>query len=186
MLIGMIGHARSGKDTVAEYMSRWYGFQKYALAEPLKRACRDIFDLSDEQVEGREKDAFDPALGTSPRALMQFVGTDLFREALGHRFPNIGPYVWVDRMERFLRTKGDQNWVVTDVRFENEAQRIRSLGGVIVRVHHPATIEACDHVSEREQERIHAEYTIHNTGDLEYLCSQVHTMMISPSVRGRA
>lgn len=185
MIIGLIGHARSGKDTVADYMVRWYGFRKMALADPLKRGCQEIFGWTDAQLYGPEKDMVDPQTGLKPREVMQFVGTELFRQAFAYKFPSIGPDLWVHRMKSRIQTQPGCDWVLTDVRFENEARAVRELDGLIVRISHPPVISAAEHVSECEHQRIEADYTIYNERDLEYLCSQVHTMMKSPNIQNK-
>lgn len=52
MIIGVAGNAGSGKDTVADHLVRHHGFVKVALADPLKRICREVFDFSEEQLWG--------------------------------------------------------------------------------------------------------------------------------------
>jgi hypothetical protein len=51
-LIAVSGHAGVGKDTVADFLVKQYGFVKIALADPLKRICRDVFDFDDGQLWG--------------------------------------------------------------------------------------------------------------------------------------
>lgn len=52
MLLGLTGRAGSGKDTVADILVRDHGFIKVALADILKRVCRDVFAFTDEQLWG--------------------------------------------------------------------------------------------------------------------------------------
>lgn len=54
-VIGICGRAGSGKDTAADYLCQKHGFVKVALADPLKRICRDVFDFSEEQLWGESK-----------------------------------------------------------------------------------------------------------------------------------
>ncbi len=51
-IVGISGYANSGKDTVANFLRDDLGFQSLALADPLKRICRDVFDFTDEQLWG--------------------------------------------------------------------------------------------------------------------------------------
>jgi len=51
-LLGMVGRAGSGKDTVADILVRDHGWVKVACADPLKRICRDVFALTDAQLWG--------------------------------------------------------------------------------------------------------------------------------------
>lgn len=51
-LIGMCGAAGSGKDTVADILVRDHGFVKIALADPMKRFCKEVFGFTDDQMWG--------------------------------------------------------------------------------------------------------------------------------------
>jgi hypothetical protein len=51
-IIGITGKAGSGKDTVADILVREHGFVKVALADPMKRICRDVFQFTDQQLWG--------------------------------------------------------------------------------------------------------------------------------------
>jgi hypothetical protein len=52
VLVGISGVAGSGKDTVADILVRDHRFVKVALADPLKRLARDVFDFTAEQLWG--------------------------------------------------------------------------------------------------------------------------------------
>lgn len=55
MIIALSGLAGTGKDTAADMLVRNHGFVKVALADPLKRICRDVFDFTDEQLWGQSE-----------------------------------------------------------------------------------------------------------------------------------
>jgi hypothetical protein len=52
MLIGISGPAGSGKDAAGNFLVEDFGFTKVALADPLKRLTRDVYDFTDEQLWG--------------------------------------------------------------------------------------------------------------------------------------
>jgi hypothetical protein len=52
MIIGISGLAGSGKDTAADFLVQDHGFVRVALADKLKRVCRDVFDFTEEQLWG--------------------------------------------------------------------------------------------------------------------------------------
>jgi hypothetical protein len=52
MLIGLCGQAGAGKSTVADFLVKNHGFVAVALADPLKRIAREVFDFSDTQLWG--------------------------------------------------------------------------------------------------------------------------------------
>ena len=51
-IIGITGRAGSGKSTVARILTEQHGFVEVALADPLKRICRDVFGFTDAQLWG--------------------------------------------------------------------------------------------------------------------------------------
>ena len=56
MIIGLSGKKRSGKDTVAEYLCAHYGFINYGFGDPIKEIARIMFQFTDEQLYGNQKD----------------------------------------------------------------------------------------------------------------------------------
>lgn len=129
-LIGLVGLARSGKDTAGEYLLAQHQFSKTAMfAGPLKDAARHIFGLSHEEVHGvnYDRESAHPAWGFSVRHMLQKLGTESVRDIFGQDH-------WVQLMRLRLAT-GDlrgEDVVITDVRFDNEVDMIRSLGGKVV------------------------------------------------------
>ena len=59
MIIGFLGEKRSGKDTCGNYIIENYGFERYAFADPIKRACQHLFGFTDEQCWGDLKEEID-------------------------------------------------------------------------------------------------------------------------------
>lgn len=58
------------------------------------------------------------------------------------------------------------NWVITDVRFENEAQAIKARGGVIIRIDRPGVKPINAHPSETAMDHWDFDYKIANASDL--------------------
>lgn len=65
---------------------------------------------------------------------------------------------------------------ITDLRFENEAQRVLDLGGVIWRVNRPGT-ESDGHASEQRLPDNLVTHEIDNSGDLDDLSDEVYIAM---------
>jgi hypothetical protein len=59
MIIGINGKARSGKDTVADFLVPNH-MVKVSFADPLKRVCMDLYSFSIEQLWGDLKEKPDP------------------------------------------------------------------------------------------------------------------------------
>src|SRR5688572_22805430 len=140
-IIGLMGVKGSGKSTGSDYLIANYKYKEVAFADPLKKACQELFLFSDEQLYGtqKQKETADPRwFNCSPRTAMQFVGTDLLRNNLDKIMPGLGndifTYNFKLRYNEGRKLDPDHKIVVSDVRFHNEAECIKSLGGVIIKI----------------------------------------------------
>lgn len=70
--------------------------------------------------------------------------------------------------------------VVTDVRFENEADLIRELGGVVIRVIRPG-LEASNDFHRSERIPFTADYTVLNSDTVQILHEQIKAIVLSDS-----
>lgn len=124
-IIGLLGRKGHGKDTIADYLVQNYNYSKFAFALSLKDIIKQLFDFNDDQLYGNSKEEIDPRWGKSPRWIMQFLGTDVFRNTFGEDF-------WIKSLKYKIK---DYNLVViSDVRFQNEADFIKEIGGKIWKV----------------------------------------------------
>lgn len=156
-IVGLMGRKRVGKDTFARTMVEHYGFTAFAFADPLRQALLTTDPIVDYSIDYDEccGDAVVPerlsevvatygwerAKDVYPevRVLLQRLGTDAIRA--------IDPDFWVRAaMDRIA--KHDGYAVVTDVRFPNEADAIRSAGGLLVRLTRPSAASLDSHASE--------------------------------------
>lgn len=127
VLIGIAGQKGVGKDTVADFLVAHYGFHKHAFADPIKEAVVTLFQLDPMQMLGDNKEKIDPRHNLSPRQMMQIVGTDMFRNMVSQDF-------WTNHFKRWYLERESDNIVVSDVRFQNEVDTIRALGGRVIRI----------------------------------------------------
>lgn len=128
MIIGIFGKKGHGKDTIADYLVETYQFHKLTYAEPIKKICKDIFSLTNDQLINHDlKERVDPRWGKSPREIMQLIGTDLFRKTFSDN-------IWVN----ILREKAKQlllegkNLVISDIRHKNELEHLFTLSDNIL------------------------------------------------------
>ena len=146
LLICLTGRARSGKSTAAEHLVGTYLLEHYAFADPLRDGLMAIFNLDPTDFEGDRKEQPLACLDRSPRQLMQSMGTEWARNT-------VHPDVWVKLAEQNLdyMTKAlgaVLGFVVSDVRFENEADLIRRRGGTVIHIFRPDAQAVNPHVSE--------------------------------------
>lgn len=147
-VIGICGQARSGKDTIGDYLVKEYGFRKIAFADKLKQLLNNLFFLTHNQLyDGDAKEAVDPHWGKSPRQLMQEVG-DTMR--------NVHPEIWIKQVVHYVDAISDVDFVVSDIRYKNEFDAIKKIGGTMWRVVRPDAprIKTNGHTSETEMQTI--------------------------------
>ena len=191
MLLGLAGAAGAGKDTCAQLLVT-SGFVQLAFADALRDEVAEAWRVDLAMLVDRgTKEWPIPALATgncldarfvhrmlelgyspteprSARWVMQRWGTD-YRRALD------GDAYWIDHaLQRLMRLRGQGHArvVITDVRFDNEVQAVRALGGACVQVLRPDTIalqaDTARHGSARLPAGLEAE-AIHNDGGLQHL-----------------
>ena len=138
-LIGISGKAGSGKDFLGRLLRR-YGYQNVAFAWPLK-------------LEAIEQGfTYEEVFNTKPEHVRHW----LQERGVWRRQQN--PQHWVAQLESLMGVLHDQggipNFVITDLRFPNEYDFIRSRGGKVIRLLHGdrpyplAGTPAATHVSE--------------------------------------
>lgn len=141
-LIALHGLAGSGKDTVADYLTKYYGYTKISFAKPLKEIICILTGWSYPFVNGdidREKreTLIHPDYGMTCRQLMQFIGTDLFRNKLHQD-------IWLKITKRYLEEHRGQKIVVTDCRFTNEINMMKNFNATIILIKRPSLLTTLD------------------------------------------
>jgi len=162
-IIGIAGKARTGKNTLAAFIQAQYGgTYPYAFAEPMRAMLKVGFGIDfDTEYWNTHKEREIPVLGKSPRQLLQKLGTEWGREL-------INPDVWLILAQGALHNRG-AGMVVTDVRFENEAQWVRKNRGTIIHLERKAAPSINPHKSEAGLQRQPEDITVYNDMDLESL-----------------
>lgn len=180
LIIGLVGPAGSGKDTVAEILQRqWrragHVSARTAFADPIRAMCRDFLLHSGVQEPDRYlfdrqlKETVIPEVGVSYRHLAQTLGTEWGQQCIGRD-------VWIRLLDQRLQANRAQQvtrFVIPDVRFAVEADWLRGQGGVIWRIERPGVQPVREHVSESAMELIGSDRVILNDGTLDDLCKTV-------------
>lgn len=106
----------------------------------------------------------------TPRKLFKLLGTECCRNL-------IHPNIWVNAL--FSNYTSDKNWVITDVRFPNEAAVIKEKGGILIRVNRPCINTTDIHESEIALDDYpHFDYIIENNGTIEDLIQKINKLKI--------
>ena len=173
MIIGLSGYAQSGKDEVAKILVEKYGYQRLAFADAIRDLLYESNPIVNELASGI-KHAVDQR-GWDEIKKVPAVRTLLQNTGVAARTV-LGDDVWVIAVLRKIE-KLRYNYVISDVRFENEATMIRKCGGEIWRVKRPGIEAVNGHVSETEMDHYKVDRILHNGGSLGELESLVQTRM---------
>lgn len=127
-LIALGGQAGVGKDTIARALWGVFQYRAVALAAPLYELVAARYNVTQMFLHVRgTKEQPSPVLGgQSPRRLLQRAGDELRRQE--------GDDVLIDRLRARIAAEPGTRFVVTDLRLAREADAIRDLGGVVVRL----------------------------------------------------
>jgi hypothetical protein len=142
MLIGINGAAGSGKDTAYNLIKEIYSdTEKVSFAEKLKVSVSKLLNLDVELIEELKNNESVAMLWGFPsdkaydslynrmgewrlnmREFLQRYGTEAHRDIFGDNF-------WVDMALPLDTDHAGKILVVTDMRFPNEAERVKELSG---------------------------------------------------------
>lgn len=182
-LIGLMGSVGSGKSTFAQSL-HWYYNEDY-FAKPLKQICSIVIngkpEIAREFTDQKLKETKLNNHNFTPRKLMQFVGTEMFREKIAELDPELGTDLWVKLMDR--RTLKEKPTIVSDVRFKNEAEWIKKRGGIIVLIKRNQTgsgTEHSNHSSELEHREIEPDIIIENNGSVDDFVKKIRSLFLIP------
>jgi len=158
-IIGFAGFMKSGKTTAAKYV----GVRMFSFATPIKEIAKEEFKWDGKKDE-------------KGRRLLQVLGTEAGRE--------YSPDIWINRTKedildyfRTCKITGTRKLVVIDdVRYPNEAQFIKDMGGLMIRMDRPGC-KAGKHLSEIGLTRTLIDMTIVNEGTKRDLKAQVKGML---------
>ena len=124
------------------------------------------------------------------RQFMQKLGTDALRN-------NLNLNVWINALWADYKSLNDidmiasssgfkleieeiyPNWIITDLRFSNEAQSIKQKGGILISIQRPfySTVQPNAHASETELNDYPFDYVIKNDGDLNQLLEKTKNIL---------
>jgi hypothetical protein len=195
-LIGLNGFKTAGKDTVYEFIRDYYQaadtittVQRVGFADKLKVVAYDALFKHHvapiEEAAGREYPAEEKIAVLneskelpvneflSVRELLQNLG-QAGREHFGETF-------WIEQaLNEDVLAQADIT-VVTDVRYPNEAEYIRALGGEIWEIHRPG-LESDGHASEQPLPAGLIDCVVDNSGSLDDLRERVYGLASGMSV----
>ena len=187
-VIGISGKARSGKDTLADYLisqKEYSGYTedtgvitkrlytKYSFADPLKEAVSLLFNIPLNNLYEGDREIVLPEWGLSIRQILQRFGTECMRNNYGQDF-------WIKKAQLKIDTMVDNRKVIIpDIRFDNEADFCRE-NGILIHITRPSAdgnVGDIDHPSESGISFKEGDLHIINDGSLENLYTLVDYMV---------
>ncbi|MFD5161037.1 hypothetical protein ACFWMJ_23660 [Streptomyces hawaiiensis] len=173
MNIGIIGRARSGKDTAGKWLVDGRGYRRLAFADALKEAALRVDPLipvHDGQywrlTDLAKSVGWEYAKNTYPevRRILQELGSAMRAVDLD---------IWIRPVLAAAIEANDAGVpvVVTDVRYPNEVEALKRSGFRFLHIDRPG-IPQLDHESERLGPEA-AHYLVQNDGDLAHLSEQL-------------
>lgn len=207
IVLGLAGVAGSGKDTVADYLVRRYGFLKFSFSDALYREVAAAFGLEDETLlrDRKTKDVGDHNLALefclrdefthalqrlpgepvditaprSPRQILQWWGTE-YRRAQD-------PNYWLDRAGQWMAEvwgackypeHRPQLFVNTSVRFPNEQAWVRGFAcGQVWHLRRAGLGAINGHVSEVALDVLPSERELFNNGSIDTLHKGIELLL---------
>jgi len=178
-LIGLSGKAGSGKTTVARFLCTAFDWREVSLADPIRAGLNAMLGIPfDLMFDPQRKNAVLSGMQVSAREMMQSLGTEWGRRMVDDR-------VWIRQATAAIaairRSAPDARGVVVpDIRFANEAEWIRSMGGQVWHIGdrkmggiYGMPPAAAEHASEAGITREAADGWIDNSGTLDDLYDAV-------------
>lgn len=177
LVIGLCGPEGAGKSTVARLLTEIFEAEIVPFALPLKRMLLSL-GIDERHVFGTPADKEEPLEmlgGKSARYAMQTLGSEWARDLICNN-------LWVNAWRKAMEHKRGWLIVADDLRFQNEADAIKDLGGCVVCVlREPLRLVPSEQELHRSQQfyKLPRDYTLINDGDLEDLRSGVWHLMQS-------
>lgn len=173
-LIGFTGKMGSGKSTAIQCIKEIQRHPVYTL-----KFAQPLYDMQD-YIYGRIESVHrKPASFIKDRKLLQFLGTDWGRQLIS---PTLWTDLWKAQAQQILNNNTGLIVVADDIRFDNEAELVRSMGGHIIQVESSKSVERIDtksgfagHASESGVSLNNVDYILENNGTIDDLKNSLLT-----------
>ena len=156
IILGIAGKKQSGKDTFADYIIQYARgiVVKKSLSDPLKDEVAELLNIPRQRIDN-EKARY--------RRILQWYGTEWKRAKFGNDY-------WIKKLEEKVLLSNADIIIIPDVRFVNEVDWVRHMGGTVIKMERLGAVNKDPHISENQINNFVPDITIKaNSGDLETL-----------------
>ena len=170
-VVALCGYAGAGKDAFADALCELHGYTKIGFADKLYELALKLDPVIWSWPWPRKLSRIVKSKGWTAakripriRRYLQWLGTEVCRELFGEDF-------WIEQTKPVISqlVRDNKNVVITNCRFENEAQFIEEIGGCIVLVQRPGVGPVNEHVSDQGKAFDYAIFRVANDGTLQDL-----------------
>lgn len=143
MIVGLLGFIGSGKGTAGDLLKDM-GFTPVSFAKGVKDVAAEMFNWPRHLLEGdteqsrqwrEQPDTFwSKEFGRefTPRLALQLMGTEVGRDIFHKDF-------WIIKLKNYIQNNPNQNYVITDVRFQNEINFVHNHQGILIEIQRGVT-----------------------------------------------
>lgn len=188
-VFALSGWRQSGKDTTADFLVQEYGFTKLSFAKPLKDLVSQTYNIPRSWLD-------DPAAKEAPLAQYPVIATDSFSATMQERLHTelaggfwtpralcilegttkraVHANYWVRRVAEMVLGLPDCDFVISDMRYQSEADTLKMLipNIKLVRISRFDSIETQD-PSERDLDTYKFDYTLQNRKSVDELYNAI-------------
>jgi hypothetical protein len=158
----------------------------------LKQAVKALFNFNDEQVETDIKDVVDEKWGITPRAALQFFGTEIMQEKIQELLPDMKRNFFANTLKNYIAERCDADadgektsFVISDMRFLHEYEMLYNIPNIrkedvlIIRVIRPSgvAVGAAIHKSELEYVNIPYDVVLVNNSTIDNYLAKFDKIM---------
>lgn len=183
-VIGLMGSAGAGKDTVAGFLVRNHGFERIAFADPLKELALELDpeikrDLVGDTITLQEHlSHIVERMGWDRAKSIPAVREYLQRLGVAAR-EKIHEDVWVDAAFAKMDHRKDRRYVITDVRFPNEIEFVcGDVRGEVWLVDRESVNPPNNHISETAWRNVIPDVVVPNNGTFQELEDTVTRILL--------
>ena len=187
MIISITGKIGSGKDTIADIIMQYTPYHDWEIkkfAGKLKDIAEILSGVPKINFEDQEfkKQDMGSEWGMTYRDLLQKLGTEAMRNGLHEN-------VWVNALfaDYHFNIEEDEqmpNWLITDCRFPNELEAVKTHKGITIKViRDSGNTIGTTHASETAlDDYTEWDYVVDNNGSIEDLKTQVFSILEKESL----